>query len=271
MDTEAYNTMKSREDKRNRAVSPVIGVILMVAISVILAAVVGAFVLEVGDQQEAAPNASFETEEKVKTFKGLEDGENPLCKGHCETNLTQVNIHHSGGETIGLRRVDINVDGNESIYGNPAGYEEYSTSDPSLVPQPNILKTFGNNERFNIESGESFEVVGYGGLLPENIEPDEVDVKDGQKLRRAIRDGGGAGDWYCKEEHTGPATSGSAVGYTNGPPYNPTILTYYNDLRGNCSDDLDEGNTVAIVWTASSGGKSQVLQKYEVQQTNANS
>ena len=42
------------------AVSPVIGVILMVAITVILAAVIASFVLGLGDQQETAPNASFD-------------------------------------------------------------------------------------------------------------------------------------------------------------------------------------------------------------------
>jgi len=44
----------------DRAVSPVIGVILMVAITVILAAVIGTFVLGLGDQLQAtAPQASF--------------------------------------------------------------------------------------------------------------------------------------------------------------------------------------------------------------------
>ena len=43
-----------------RAVSPVIGVILMVAITVILAAVIGTFVLGLGDQvQTTSPSASF--------------------------------------------------------------------------------------------------------------------------------------------------------------------------------------------------------------------
>jgi flagellin-like protein len=42
------------------AVSPVIGVILMVAITVILAAVIGAFVLGLGNNQNVAPQVSFE-------------------------------------------------------------------------------------------------------------------------------------------------------------------------------------------------------------------
>ena len=45
------------------AVSPVIGVILMVAITVILAAVIGTFVLGLGDQvSDSAPQASFNFE-----------------------------------------------------------------------------------------------------------------------------------------------------------------------------------------------------------------
>ena len=44
----------------DEAVSPVIGVILMVAITVILAAVIGTFVLGLGDQvQNTSPQASF--------------------------------------------------------------------------------------------------------------------------------------------------------------------------------------------------------------------
>ena len=47
----------------DRGVSPVIGVILMVAITVILAAVIASFVLGLGDQtDEVAPNVNFEGE-----------------------------------------------------------------------------------------------------------------------------------------------------------------------------------------------------------------
>jgi len=49
--------------KDEDAVSPVIGVILMVAITVILAAVIGTFVLGLGEQvQDTSPNAQFTTE-----------------------------------------------------------------------------------------------------------------------------------------------------------------------------------------------------------------
>jgi len=46
----------------NSGVSPVIGVILMVAITVILAAVIGTFVLGLGDSLEQAPQAQLDGE-----------------------------------------------------------------------------------------------------------------------------------------------------------------------------------------------------------------
>jgi flagellin-like protein len=71
----------------DRAVSPVIGVILMVAITVILAAVIGTFVLGLGDQvSESAPQAQF-------TFDY--DGSD------------KVNFTHDGGDAIDAD--DLNV------------------------------------------------------------------------------------------------------------------------------------------------------------------
>lgn len=51
-------------DEDERAVSPVIGVILMVAITVILAAVIAAFVLDLGQGQSANAQAGIEFDEE---------------------------------------------------------------------------------------------------------------------------------------------------------------------------------------------------------------
>jgi flagellin-like protein len=65
----------------DEAVSPVIGVILMVAITVILAAVIGTFVLGLGDQvQDTAPQASFNFE--------------------FDTSADSITVTHDGGDTI---------------------------------------------------------------------------------------------------------------------------------------------------------------------------
>ena len=49
--------MRYTETRKDSAVSPVIGVILMVAITVILAAVIGTFVLGLGDNVQETPSA----------------------------------------------------------------------------------------------------------------------------------------------------------------------------------------------------------------------
>ncbi|WP_207592134.1 type IV pilin [Halomontanus rarus] len=54
-------------NEEERAVSPVIGVILMVAITVILAAVIAAFVLDLGQSQSASAAAGVTYEESAGT------------------------------------------------------------------------------------------------------------------------------------------------------------------------------------------------------------
>jgi flagellin-like protein len=91
----------------DRAVSPVIGVILMVAITVILAAVIGTFVLGLGDQvSESAPQASFSFE--------------------FDMSNTNVTITHEGGETMENSTLSVEGDGTttlsyESSYSNLGG------------------------------------------------------------------------------------------------------------------------------------------------------
>ena len=72
-----------------RAVSPVIGVILMVAITVILAAVIGAFVLGIGGETDAAPQASLSLAE--------------------ESDEDKFSIEHRGGDRIDFNDITIIV------------------------------------------------------------------------------------------------------------------------------------------------------------------
>ncbi|KAA9400050.1 type IV pilin [Haloarcula sp. CBA1130] len=83
----------------DNAVSPVIGVILMVAITVILAAVIATFVLGLGDQvSNTAPQASFSTdydgtEIVTVTHEGGDSikASNLYFRGDIDTNVGQVN------------------------------------------------------------------------------------------------------------------------------------------------------------------------------------
>jgi len=88
------------------AVSPVVGVILMVAITVILAAVIGTFVLDLGGQvqQNAQAGVSFDETEGVET----------------EVQLNSIqNADHIFVEADGVS-VGVASTGNDEIYGGVA-------------------------------------------------------------------------------------------------------------------------------------------------------
>jgi flagellin-like protein len=93
-------------DEENRAVSPVIGVILMVAITVILAAVIGTFVLGLGDQvQQTSPNAQWDW-----------DGDG---------DSTDVDITHQSGDNVTASNVEVSGGGLTSPTCNEQGGNTY--------------------------------------------------------------------------------------------------------------------------------------------------
>ncbi len=82
------------------AVSPVIGVILMVAITVILAAVIATFVLGLGEQvSDTAPQASFSFD-----YDSGGSGDDFSNGGSGDGTLT---ISHAGGATITASQLSI--------------------------------------------------------------------------------------------------------------------------------------------------------------------
>jgi len=83
----------------DEGVSPVIGVILMVAITVILAAVIAAFVLGLGDSGTETPQASFDFD-----YDGSVDGNN-----------TALTITVESGDTIDGSQLSVEGDGLDGI------------------------------------------------------------------------------------------------------------------------------------------------------------
>lgn len=90
------------ENDDSRAVSPVIGVILMVAITVILAAVIGAFVLGLGEQVgQSTPQASL----------GMS----------VSASSDTITLEHDGGDTIEAANTRLVVEVGSTTYEVPAG------------------------------------------------------------------------------------------------------------------------------------------------------
>ena len=114
------------------AVSPVIGVILMVAITVILAAVIGTFVLGLGDQvQSSAPNANFQFD--------------------YNSSASNFTVIHNGGQDIDSENVEISVESGTSN----ANWTDGTGSAGTL--------STGSSSEFSYESDSQFGDSGQAG------------------------------------------------------------------------------------------------------------
>jgi flagellin-like protein len=221
------------DEWEDRAVSPVIGVILMVAITVILAAVIGAFVLEIGDQQETAPSTSFSSDEAVVYHDMEVNNPSPARRA----NMTQVTVTHAGGDVIDYTQFEAAVNGNTSVWGVEEVDQPQSTNYNALPvfdletaqPLPDIRRTLGTNEQVAFTSGESLPVLTHSTVSNRYVDNHNYVYY-----------------WFSPED-------GNVGLYPPGSPASDENLL------------LMSGDTVSMVWTAESGGKTQQLFKYTVQ------
>ena len=97
MDLSKYRSkLIGSEDER--AVSPVIGVILMVAITVILAAVIAAFVLDMGDELgDNSPSVQMSTDTDASYDEN-------------DSNVAVATITHDGGDEIDTNEIVVQVE-----------------------------------------------------------------------------------------------------------------------------------------------------------------
>jgi flagellin-like protein len=113
------------------AVSPVIGVILMVAITVILAAVIGTFVLGLGDQvQETSPNAQWNWDQ--------------------DSSNTELSLTHEGGDSIDPTTLSVSGDAETNM-----PYNDLTASGNSLITPFNTGEdvTAGDSITFDTSNG----------------------------------------------------------------------------------------------------------------------
>ena len=112
-------------------VSPVIGVILMVAITVILAAVIGTFVLGLGDSLNQAPQAQLDAEYDGTNVVLNHNGGDSLSAG-------DLTVTWGGGTSASLSN-DLSVGGSETVVSSPASGESGSTLTVVHDPSESIL------------------------------------------------------------------------------------------------------------------------------------
>ena len=124
-----------RENRKDDAVSPVIGVMLMLVVTIVIAAVVVMFSTGLTGDTKTTPTAMFEVS-GMDTFSGPYGEE-----------LIYLNIRHKGGDAIPLSDLKINLEqvggensgmirtytASDSLTNMDTSYAEWSVADPNDV------------------------------------------------------------------------------------------------------------------------------------------
>lgn len=211
-----------------RGVSPVIGVILMVAVTVIIAAVIGSTALGISDEvSESPPQAQFEAE-TIENYEYTDPwGDDTYTFDYV------VELSHVGGEDVDPEQITVQVDGEPTHEAGPMTLRDDGSGDHRVVDRPWIREdAVSSSTRKSI-------VLTSGNYLEQTAEEtDPFYTRD---------DGPDEYLWYRANSYNLQHPDGDNIAYTDGR---------YGDIT------LKEGQTLKIVWE--SGDSSQVLFEHEI-------
>jgi len=145
--------MNTKEESRDAAVSPVIGVMLMLVVTIVIAAVVSSFSGGLGTAKDTTPTITFKADLSVEdgltiTCLGATPGKDvnfDVCIGTSDTNWYKVGSGSTGtfspGITINKDASDLDK-GFTDAFGDFGGGDDYKNTG-MYVPNPkHIGKTY---------------------------------------------------------------------------------------------------------------------------------
>jgi flagellin-like protein len=141
----------------NDAVSPVIGVILMVAITVILAAVIGTFVLGLGDQvSNTSPTASFTFDFDDSPSSSGQDVLSVTHDGGDKIDASQLSVA-TGGTAVDVSTSSSSFNGGSPVHSSTqdlvdGGADDYGSSAEISAGSTFYVGTNGDNAELNSET-----------------------------------------------------------------------------------------------------------------------
>jgi len=143
-------------------VSPVIGVILMVAVTVIVAAVIGATTLGMTDRVgERPPQAQFEVKQVDNHTVYDEERDDDIQFG------AMIEIKHTNGEDVDKENIRVTVDGEPAHIATEKTEAEISNEDNFWDSQhPVLAQPWFDTE--TIRAGDTAQLVTAGSYLEDN-------------------------------------------------------------------------------------------------------
>lgn len=155
----ARTTTLDRIAGEERAVSPVLGVAILIGITVVLGAIVGVFVFGVVDTGTNAPDATITLTQDDRNFSTNETrGSNGIDR-RTDDVLATVELDHDGGDRVDNERLTVQVTGNRTtgIENNRSVYDVEYNGDGA---HDDWNTTVPDGGWYTI--GEEYRVVFYG-------------------------------------------------------------------------------------------------------------
>lgn len=185
-----------RENRKDDAVSPVIGVMLMLVVTVVIAAVVVGFSTGLAGSSSTTPTALYEVSD-VETWVDPTIGVGEVAylnirqKGgdSVPLNELQITLETVGGENNGLTRTIIATDDAEGSFDGTAGSFE--------APSQDVVDAYENAKK---------TYLAMKGTLPPGMSPEAIEGICGSELKNYEN------DWGVVFSDPDDRTSGSLVG-----------------------------------------------------------
>jgi flagellin-like protein len=143
-------------ESTDRAVSPVLGVAILVGITIVLGSVIGAFVFGVVSLQDTPdPKLEFVQEEQTFTNGSVRAA---------DRNMTTLDIRHVGGDAVKYGHMRLQITGNRTsgITANETVYDVDYVNDSSNDSWFEPLNTSENGDEEPFETGEEIRIAFYG-------------------------------------------------------------------------------------------------------------
>jgi flagellin-like protein len=258
--------MKSdRTPLSERGVSPVVGVAILIGIAIILATVIGAFVLPASDQPTDKPSARFDVSQDRVDIDGRFDGS--VNNRTTYENVIQVSVEHAGGDGVPQRALHLRLRA-ETDSSTSTGYLlDYETAENGVgFPFVNLTES-----RWNAYGDETIGVgdsSDYTLFATDSLGADDDARVEGADIEQLWRGANcGVSDFHDTRNSEG------SINITGNPkisariskdcPFGNTNAT----IRGG---DISEGgriapgDSVSVDWSPRGESTSQRLETFEV-------
>lgn len=156
------------------AVSPVVGVMLMLVVTIIIAAVVSAFAGGMGTDQHKTPQATITAKSVIQSLEGSTSAGQPITYPSGYTAANGIQFENTGGDTFSLSDIAIQLQSQDVKY-TLTTQDKINRTDTSVCLPTGITSNDGYFQKIGATSSDQTIAPGDKFMLYADHNTDSVD------------------------------------------------------------------------------------------------